>query len=416
MNIKGASVAALPAETSLTEDQTERLARAKEFLARRAREVDSAGKFPTENWGFLHELGILGLCVPKADGGWGAGPGGDMRRFVEAIACLASGCSSTAQGVAVHAHCCTMIHLLGTAEQRQRFLHGMTTQKAIYAFLGSEPTQRIRPDGTRAGYDTTAVRTETGWRVNGKKFFATNSTGATWIGFLAVATEDGLEQIVLPMMAADTPGLAVIDSWDNMGQRATASGAVEVHDVEIPDDQMIGPPGAIYRYGLLLHSTWQLSFVAELLGIAEAALEFAKDWLQTKAKPPPGLPSLSHEPHVQRLMGELEVAVSAARSLMLDAAGALQRGQLAPASLPDAFDAVIRAKVLTTEVVIKVTNDIFQICSARATTREYGADLYWRNARTLTLHDVLDRQKSTVGRRALGIEDPPSVFQAPRPA
>jgi alkylation response protein AidB-like acyl-CoA dehydrogenase len=292
----------------------------------------------------------------------------------------------------------------------------MTTQKAIYAFLGSEPTQRIRPDGTRAGYDTTAVRTETGWRVNGKKFFATNSTGATWIGFLAVATEDGLEQIVLPMMAADTPGLAVIDSWDNMGQRATASGAVEVHDVEIPDDQMIGPPGAIYRYGLLLHSTWQLSFVAELLGIAEAALEFAKDWLQTKAKPPPGLPSLSHEPHVQRLMGELEVAVSAARSLMLDAAGALQRGQLAPASLPDAFDAVIRAKVLTTEVVIKVTNDIFQICSARATTREYGADLYWRNARTLTLHDVLDRQKSTVGRRALGIEDPPSVFQAPRPA
>jgi alkylation response protein AidB-like acyl-CoA dehydrogenase len=404
----------LQRKSHLSPEQAELVARAAATIAERAHEVDKKGVFPVENFELLGELGVLNYCIPKKYGGWGGGAGGDIGLFVETVLEISKACSSTGQGLAVHAHTCSQLNLYATEAQQERFAKEVIDKHVVFCGLGSEPTQRLRPDGTRLGYDTVARPTESGWIVSGRKFFGTNSPGATWL-LVAASTEiDGVDYVTLPMVHADAPGLVVNDDWDNMGQRATGSGSVELNDIEIPADQMIGEPGQMYTHGALLHGVLQISFATELLGMALGALDFAKYWLHHEAKAPVGLASLTEDPHVQRLIGELEVAVAACRALLFVASDELQASQDSGDDGTAARDAVIRSKVLITETVVRVTSDIFQVCGARATASRFGTDRFWRNARTLTLHDVLDRQRATIGRRALGIADAPTVFEAAR--
>ncbi|OAH57405.1 MULTISPECIES: acyl-CoA dehydrogenase family protein [Bacillaceae] len=65
--------------------------------------------------------------------------------------------------------------------------------------------------------------------------------------------------------------------------------------------------------------------------------------------------------------------------------------------------AVSHAKIIATETGLDVTNDIFQVMGARSATRSYDFDMYYRNARTLTLHDPVDRQRQIAGQYALGL-------------
>lgn len=400
--------------TRLSPDQSAKLEEARTFLAERAVDVDREGRFPKENFSKLADLGILDFALPTEEGGWGAGPAGDIGLFVEVIESLAAACSSTAQGLAVHAYACAAVLLLGNEEQRRWLLEDVRREKGVLGWFGSEPTQRLTSEGHRASYATTAEATPTGWRVNGRKFFATNSPGARWHLLQAVSEVDGDMLVSVPIICVDDPGVTVNDDWDHMGQRGTGSGSVDVRDVEIGPEWMVGSPGAYYRYGLVLYGVFQLGFATLLTGIAAGALEFEKHWLLHEAKAPIGLPSLSHDPHVQRLTGELETWVSASRALLFEAADLLEAGRDAPELRSEAFDAIMRAKVLATEVSLRAGSEVFQICSARSAARRYGADRFWRNARTLSLHDVLDRQRCVVGRRALGIDEGMTVFEAPR--
>ncbi|HEY8333632.1 MAG TPA: hypothetical protein VIQ05_07535, partial [Tardiphaga sp.] len=82
---------------------------------------------------------------------------------------------------------------------------------------------------------------------------------------------------------------------------------------------------------------------------------------------------------------------------------AVEREELDAAS---ATTAVYQAKCHATQAAVQIGSDLFRLCGARVTATKHDADLYWRNARTLTLHDNYDRQIGTVGRAVLGIASP----------
>ena len=67
---------------------------------------------------------------------------------------------------------------------------------------------------------------------------------------------------------------------------------------------------------------------------------------------------------------------------------------------------VSEAKALATEVSLEVSERIFQICGAGATVAKYGMDRFWRDARTLTLHDPVDYKYRLVGEWVLNGIDP----------
>ncbi|MGD9944534.1 MAG: acyl-CoA dehydrogenase family protein [Burkholderiaceae bacterium] len=373
-------------------------------IARKAQYYDAEGRFPSENMQLLHRHGILGYCVPKEFGGLGGGPGGDLHLYARIIEDVSAACSSTGQALAVHGTACATIRLLGSPEQVRRFGQEVVSDGAVYGFFGSEPTQRFTKDGGRPGYDAEVQRAPGGWLANGQKFFSTNSMGATRFLFFAMSQAPDEEGLAVPVIGTRDPGVQVHDTWDNMGQRATASGAVEVKDVFVPDDCMLGKPGAFAKASPVLLSSFQLTFALELCGIARGALDFTIDYLQKHAKAPAGLPSLGHDPHVQCRLGEMAVLVEATRALVRRAVDSVAAADRDPTLARAAHRDVLQAKIQASEAAVEMGTRLFQICGARATSRRVGADRFWRNARTLALHDVIDKQRAAVGRELLGLE------------
>ena len=372
-------------------------------IARKAQHHDSEGRLPVDNMKLLHRHGILGYCVPRAYGGLGAGPGGDLHLYARIIEDVSAACSSTGQALAVHGTACATINLMGSKEQVRRFSEEVVSQGAVYGFFGSEPAQRFTKEGGRPGYDAEVRRAPEGWIANGQKFFSTNSMGAKRFLFFSMSQAPGEEGLAVPIIATDAKGVEVLDTWDNMGQRATASGAVDVKEVFVPDDCMLGKPGTFTGASPVLLATFQLTFALELAGIARGALNFAVEYVQKYAKAPAGLESLGHDPHVQCRLGEMAVLVEATSALVRRAVESVAAADRDPSLARVAHRDVLQAKIQASEASVELGTRLFQICGARATSRRVGADRFWRNARTLTLHDVIDKQRAAVGRELLGL-------------
>jgi len=373
-------------------------------IASKAQYYDSEGRFPSENMALLHSHGILGYCVPREFGGLGGGPGGDLGIYARVIEDVSAACSSTGQALAVHGTACATINLLGSREQVRRFSEEVVAAGAVYGFFGSEPTQRFTKDGGRPGYDAEVRRAPGGWIANGQKFFSTNSMGATRFLFFSMSQAPAEQGLAVPIIATAAKGVQVHDTWDNIGQRATSSGAVDVKEVFVPDDCMLGKPGAFAHVSPVLLSSFQLTFALELCGIARGGLDFTINYLQKHSKAPAGLPTLGHDPHVQCRLGEMAVLVESTRALVQRAVDAVAAADRDPTLARAAHRSVLQAKIQASEASIEVGTRILQICGARATSRRVGADRFWRNARTLTLHDVIDKQRAAVGRDLLGLE------------
>jgi alkylation response protein AidB-like acyl-CoA dehydrogenase len=98
------------------------------------------------------------------------------------------------------------------------------------------------------------------------------------------------------------------------------------------------------------------------------------------------------------------------------AAGALQeawdsRDLVTPEWRGEVAVAIAAAKVLSTRTVLDVTTRIFEATGASATASKWGFDRFWRNARTLTLHDRLDYKVRELGDWALNDKVPtPSLY------
>jgi alkylation response protein AidB-like acyl-CoA dehydrogenase len=71
---------------------------------------------------------------------------------------------------------------------------------------------------------------------------------------------------------------------------------------------------------------------------------------------------------------------------------------------------VATAKVAAGRCALDVTSTMFEVMGARATSARYRFDRFWRNARTLTLHDPLDYKVREVGDWVLNERFPEPSF------
>jgi alkylation response protein AidB-like acyl-CoA dehydrogenase len=99
----------------------------------------------------------------------------------------------------------------------------------------------------------------------------------------------------------------------------------------------------------------------------------------------------------------MSIAVEAGKALVYRAAGILKQAERDPGRLLDATTAIYQAKVLASKAVVDNGSLLFQVCGARAVARSFNADRFWRNGRTLTLHDVVDKQRETIGKNLLAV-------------
>ena len=284
-------------------------------LAAGAAEHDRDGTYPFEAIDALKGAGYFTAPIPLVLGGLGVSSAHDL---VVASSRLARGNASVAIGVNMH-----LVAVLNM-ERRRQVAVAAGAERRARAF-GSSLAQIVRDgsvlaaaisergqDLTRPG--TVATRTETGWRIDGRKVFCTMSPAATDL-YVAVtyADAEGVERYAYAMVPTGAPGVVVNDDWDALGMRASGSHSVSLERVELPASGVRGG----FRAGepvpyMERNLTAGLFHASASLGIAESADAIARQGLAGR---------INGDARPRMQVAENVVELAAARGVLARAAG-----------------------------------------------------------------------------------------------
>jgi len=359
-----------------------------------AAERDLAGAEPTREVQLLKESGLLTLMIPSGQDSWLAANA--VTRVVAAAD------ANVGHLLGYHYLQLWRGELFDKPDLVARLHRETVTGNHFWAGV-SNPLD--------AALELTPV--DGGFHLNGRKTFATGASVADRLVVSATRTDN--DEKLTFVLDARAPGVRYLGDWDNIGQRLTASGGVVFADVFLPADNVLGPQpdGDVPRLSLAAIA-FQLFLTQIYVGIAEGALIEAADYTRHRSRPwfLSGVDSAVDDPHIVAGYGELVAQVRAAGALTDDAARALgeafDRGDdLTEAERAEAAVTISAAKVVATRVVNETTSKVFEFVGARGTANKYAFDRFWRNARTLTLHDPVVYKAREVGAHFLTGERPP---------
>ncbi|MBF6258316.1 SfnB family sulfur acquisition oxidoreductase [Nocardia farcinica] len=366
---------------------------------------DAQRRLPDEQVAALKASGLLALSVPVEYGG----PAAPATVLAEVFRILAHADPSLAQIPHSHFVFLEALRLQGTDEQRARFYE----QVRAGALLANAQSERgphpIDVD------TTTLVRRPSGdYLLSGRKFYATGALFADWVVVRASLSEGAEAPTAatpkaIAFVPRDAAGLTVLDDWDGMGQRTTASGTVTLDDVAVPAGDVV-PFSPIFTRPTVYGARAQLLHTAIDVGIATGAL--AAGVCQARRARPhfeAGVAAAVDDPTLLTVAGELAVTVRGAEALLAAAARAVDAAAANPTeeSAAEASIAVAAAKVAAVRAALAATNGLFELGGTSSATAAANLSRYWRDARTHTLHDPTRWKVQHIGRHTLTGAPPP---------
>lgn len=378
-------------------------------IATGAAERERTRQLPYEQIRRLASDLLLTWRIPKAYGGAGA----SVRDVIGFIVDLAAADSNIAQSLRPSFSFIEGLLVRGSEPARQlwfgRLLQGQVTGNAGWEVGGANGaiSARITKDGD-------------GFRVNGSKYYSTGALYADWIGTVALDEQDAPVSFILPR---DREGLELVDDFDAMGQRLTASGTTRLVNVLVHPEDIRGPlwggdrpeekEQAPEAKRSIVTPFLQLFLAAVEAGIARNALNDAVHFAQNHARP------IKHstaersvdDPYVQFSVGEISARAFAAEALVLRAAESIDeawQGDLTPETVLKASIDVAQAQYLAAESALKAAELLFDVGGASTTARTHNLDRHWRNARTVANHNPRHWKAAVVGAYRLKDEEPPT--------
>ena len=372
------------------------------YLAEGASVRDAERILPAEQLERLSVSGLLAITVPTEYGG------ADLPAEVvaEVFRLLASGDPSVAQIPHSHFVYVNALRHHGTSAQ-QRFFFGEVLAGKRFGNAQSEVgTKHVRD------LRTTLLPVEEGWVLNGTKGYSTGALFADWIPVLAHLGTDG--PLHVAWVERSAPGVGVLDDWNGMGQRTTASGTVTLEDVEVSAER-ITPYHLTFEGPQTYGAFAQLLHAALDAGIARAAVTDAAAFVRTKSRPYPdaGVERAVDDPLVVQAFGEMELQVRAAEALVAEAGRSVDRADadLTEESAALASLAVAAARASSTQASVDVSSRLFEVAGTRSALDSLNLNRHWRNARTHTLHDPAAWKVQHLGRFAVDGTLPPNHGQ-----
>ena len=281
-----------PDACRLTDQEAELTATARRLgrgiFAARASGYDIDARFPIENYADLRDAGLLAVCVPAAYGGLGA----TYRAYALTAAEVGRYCGATALTWNMHVCSCLWTGDLADKIDMQvdeRAAHDARRTKHYARIVeeGAVYSQPFSEGGSAAAgavpFATAARRENDGWRINGRKIFASLSGHADYYGILCTEEDkDGALSrrntlyIAVPAVA---DGVSVVGDWDPLGMRGTVSRTLLLDEVYVPQDEALMPAGIYYQAAVRWPHMF-LTLTPTYVGIAQAAVDFTVRYLR----------------------------------------------------------------------------------------------------------------------------------------
>ncbi|MDO8212606.1 acyl-CoA dehydrogenase family protein [Conexibacter sp. CPCC 206217] len=329
-----------------------------------------------------------GVFAPQVPREWG-GLGLDMRSV--AVVFEAAGYSV----LGPHALNCAapdegnmhLLHVVATAEQKERFLAPLAAGDVRSCFAMTEPAPGAGSDPSMLA--TTATRVDGGWRIDGRKWFITGAEDAAFTICMALAPEGA----TMFLIDADNPGWhveRVVDSLD----RGFAGGHAEVvfDGCVVGDEAVLGAVGEGFRYAQVRLAPARLTHCMRWLGAAQRALDVALDRASEREAFGSKLGELGM---VQERIAESVIDIETSRLLIWRCAWALDRGE------PARHESSI-AKAHVGEAVWRVVDRAVQICGALGVSGDAPLAALLREVRPFRIYDgPTETHRWAIARRTL---------------
>ena len=325
-------------------------------FASRAGDHDRNASHPHENYDRLRAEGFLSLNISKEWGGAGVG----LFDHTIAFEALAQGCPATALAFNMHA---SMVGPLTESDyvpeaSKAYIAELVVNQGKMIAGNFSEATSTALIGERQLG--TKARPADGGWRITGRKMFASMLQAADYCAVLAYPeAATGPRAGLFILVPTVTEGRSVIENWDVLGMRATRSDSLVLEDCWVPERNALYETEDIQPFrDDQAHWFWA-SYTPVYLGVAVAAYEEIVKVLEGR-QPPGYTQPLTYHPDTRRKVAQMAVDIEAARLVTYNSAWLVD----SQGPNRDSLAALFRAKYIVGDVCSRITRIALELGGA----------------------------------------------------
>jgi len=264
---------------------------------------------------------------------------------------------------------------VATPAQQEQWLQPIIDGTVQSAFAMTEP------DG--CGSDpsltyTTATRTNTGWKIHGRKWFITGAGIAKHFILIARTSDDDRKGLSAFLFHADQPGWEIVRRIPIMGPEEHGGHCELLFDgLEIPEENLLMGVGDGLKLTQIRLGPARLTHCMRWTGLARRALEIAMAHAETRRSF--GATLIDHE-SVQGLVGQAAMDIQIGRLLTMHAAWKLDQGDFARKE-------VSMAKVVVADALHKSVDTALQLLGAKGYSKDTVIEWMYRYARQARLVD-----------------------------
>ncbi|KAI5463478.1 acyl-CoA dehydrogenase/oxidase [Mariannaea sp. PMI_226] len=344
---------------------------ATEVILPRARDMDEAEAMDPAIVQQLFEQGLMSIEIPEEYGGAGM----NFTSAIIGIEELARADPSVSVMCDVHNTLCnTAIIKYGSKELKEKWLPRLATD-TVASFCLSEPVS-----GSDAfAMATKATETADGFTINGGKMWITNSMeSGLFIVFANLDHSKGYKGISAFIVEKDTPGFSIAKKEKKLGIRASSTCVINLDDVKIPKENLLGERGQGYKYAISLLNEGRVGIAAQMTGLALGAFENAVRYVWNDRR------------QFGRLVGEFQgmqhqiaqsyTEIAAARALVYNAARKKEAGE-------EFVKDAAMAKLYASQVAGRVSGLAVEWMGGMGFVREGLAEKFWRDSKIGAIYE-----------------------------
>jgi butyryl-CoA dehydrogenase len=360
----------LTEEQEMIRDLARRIA--VEKIAPRALELDETGEFPWDLMKIIAEADLFGVYLPEEYGGLGGGVFEQCLVVEE----LSRACSGVAVSYAASGLGCMPILVLGTDEQKKKYLPLIASGKKLAAFGATEANAGSDP----AAMETTAVLDGNEYVLNGTKQWITNGGEAEIYTVMAVTNKQkGPRGISAFIVEKGTPGFSFGKKENKMGIRASATRELIFDNCRIPKENLLGGKEGIgFIATMRTFDRTRPGIGAQAIGIAQGALDVAVKYAKQRVQF--GQPISSFQA-IQHMLADMATQLEAARALVYATARMIDAGA------KNFSKESAMAKLFASDVAMKVTVDAVQVLGGYGYMKEYPVEKMMRDAKITQIYE-----------------------------
>ncbi|PSQ55377.1 acyl-CoA dehydrogenase [Halobacteriales archaeon SW_12_67_38] len=352
-----------------------------------AQAIEDEHRYPAEIFDRLGALDVMGVPISEEYGGLG----GDQLMY--ALVCEELGRVSGSVGLSYAAHVSLAskpLELFGTHEQKERWLRPLAEGEEIGGWALTEPGS----GSDASDMDTHAERDGDEYVLNGTKQFITNASEAGSVLVKAVTDPDaGYDGISTFIVDPADDGFAVTTIWDKMGLNASPTCEIQLDDVRLPEDRLLGNEGDGWDQTKKTLDGGRISIAALSVGLGQGAYEAAKSYATEREQ-----------------FGQPIAEFDAVRNKIVAMHRKAERARLLTHKAATKYDAgadVNRlsalAKLDASEAAREIAEDAVQVLGGYGYTTDFAPQRFYRDAKLMEIGEGTSEIQHLVIGRELGL-------------